>query len=199
MLKQSQKKSIVELSIYLSFLIVTLIFVQRLLDGGVLYFDDGFFPFNPQLSFIQNISSWDSPFFPGGSYFGNFYYIPLIVAIWFFRDLGLTFSESESFYLAINLFTGAVGTYLLSKYIFRHYVIKQESNSLYALAGPAAASFYYIFNYQQMTYYGGEFYQGFILINFTPLFIYVVMRYLSTPVKFGVWNRFLAAISLTSL
>ncbi|MEM3828509.1 MAG: hypothetical protein QXP36_04780, partial [Conexivisphaerales archaeon] len=193
------RRNMQELSVYLFFLIIVSLFAIKTLNGGVLYFDDGFFPFNPQLSFIQNISSWNSPFFPGGSYYGNFYYIPFIVSIWFFTDLGLSFSTSDALYLLINLFAGAVGIYMLSKFITLNYILKNKTEFPSFFVGPILASIYYIFNYEQMTYYGGEFYQGFILINLTPLFIYLVLKYLSTESRYGIWNRYLPAVSITAL
>lgn len=180
-------------------LAVIIWFVLKTLNGGVLLFDDGFFPFNPKLSFIQNISSWNNPFFPGGPYLGNFYYMPLIIFIGFFRILGFSYSNSEAAYLVLNLFIGSMGIYLLSKFITLHYIFKKSVTNAGLFFGSTLASLYYIFNYQQMNYYGGEFYTGFILINFTPILLYLIIRYLGSPVKYGFWNSYLGFLFLVSL
>lgn len=173
-------------------------FVIRTLKGGVLLFDDGFFPFDPKIAFIQSTSSWNNPFFSGGSYYGNFYYAPLTFSIWILRLVGASYSISEAIYIDLNLFIGVIGTYLLTVFITREYVYKNHKNSFRFMFGSAIASFYYIFNYQQMTYYGGEFYQGFILVNFTPLLLYLILRFFSTPVKFGFWNKYLGLCSIVT-
>jgi len=180
-------------------LLIIVYFVLKTLNGGVLFWDDGFFPFNPTVSFAQTISSWDNPFFPGGPYYGNFYYAPLIIFVWIFRSIGVGYSTSEAAYIIFNLFIGALGIYLLSEFITLNYVFKRVPSQQDFFFGSALASVYYIFNYEQMIYYGGEFYQGFIMVNLTPIFLYLVLRYLSSPVKFAIWNRYLGFLGLTSL
>lgn len=193
------KEKRTEFLFFLILLAVVSWFVLKTLSGGVLLFDDGFFPFNPKLSLMQNMSSWNNIFFPGGAYYGNFDYIPLILFIGFFRMLGFSYSNSESAYLILNLFIGSLGVYLLSRFITVHYIFKKKIANIGLFFGSALASLYYIFNYQQMNYYGGEFYTGFILINFTPLLLYLIVVYLSSPVKFGLWNRYLGFLFLVSL
>ncbi len=92
-----------------------------------------------------------------------------------------------------------MGVFLFSNYVLNNFVLKNPNENIIFNLGSAVASVYYAFNYEQMTYYGGEFYQGFILINLTPIFLYFVLRYLDTPVKFGVWNRYLGLLSLSSI
>ena len=193
------KEKWTEFLFFLILLSVISWFVLKTLNDGVLLFDDGFFPFNPKLSLLQNMSSWNNIFFPGGAYLGNFDYVPLILFIGFFRMLGFSYSNSEAAYLILNLFIGSLGVYLLSRYITVRYIFTKKIINMGPFFGSALASLYYIFNYQQMNYYGGEFYTGFILINFTPLLLYLIVVYLSSPVKFGFWNRYLGFLFLVSL
>jgi len=198
-MKFSSLKKYLQPLFWILILLIIVYFVLKTLNGGVLFWDDGFFPFNPKISFAQTISSWNNPFFPGGPYYGNFYYVPLIIFVWIFRSIGPGYSTSEAAYIIFNLFIGALGIYLLSEFITLNYVFKRVPSQQDFFFGSALASVYYIFNYEQMIYYGGEFYQGFIMVNLTPIFLYLVLRYLSSPVKFGIWNRYLGLLGLTSL
>lgn len=174
-------------------------FVFDKLGNGILYFDDGFYPFEPRLDFFKILSSWDSPFFPGNYYYGNFYYLPFVTFVWFFRTIGISNSLTESLYLVINLFIGVVGIYLLTSFISIHYIFKNTKENNFFYLGSMLASFYYVFNFEQMTYYGGEFYQGFILINITPIFLFYVLKYLTSPTKYYVWNRYLSIAGILGL
>jgi len=187
--------------IFFAFLfLIIILFVYRTLSGGVLFFDDGFYPFNPHYSILQNFSSWNNPFFPGGPYYGNFFYLPFILFVSALRFLGFSYYFIDAAYISLNLLIGSIGFYLLTKLITTKYILKTSDNRLNGvlLLGSAISSFYYIFNYQQESYYGGEFYPSFILINLTPIFLYFILQYLESPIIYGIWNRYLGFSALTA-
>ncbi|MEM0134280.1 MAG: hypothetical protein QXU18_03515 [Thermoplasmatales archaeon] len=195
----SSKEGLLEILFFSAILITIVVFVLKTLNGGVLYWDDGFFPFNPGLSLVKYISAWNDLYFPGPSINGDILYMPFIVFVWIFRFLGLGYSTIDALYIITLLFTGTIGVYFLSKFITINYVFTKSKSTTNFYFGSAVSAFFFIFNYEQMTYYGGEFYQGFIMVNLTPILLYFVLRYFSSPVRLLLWNKYLGFISLTSL
>ncbi|MGC8621879.1 MAG: hypothetical protein ACP5U0_08210 [Caldisphaera sp.] len=180
-------------------LFIIALFVIKTLNGGILYWDDGFYPFNPHLTLIRELSAWNSFYFPGDAFDGSLLYLPFITLANFLTFLQFNFNEIESIYLITFLFIGGIGTYLLSRFITTNYLPKDRWPNYKIFIGSAVASFYFVFNYEQMAYYGGEFYQGFTLVNLTPLLLYFLLQYLENKTIFKFWNKYLGLISITSV
>lgn len=188
-----------ELLFFILLIVLIGIFVIKTLNGGILFWDDGFYPFNPYLDINREISAWNGPIIPGYPFDGAILYLPLIILALILRFFSLGFSIIDSIYIIILLFIGGLGTYLLSKFITLNYIFKDHTRQFNLYFGSVLASFYFVFNYEQMSYYGGEFYQGFLMVNLTPILLYLILLYMSSPVKFGFWNKYLGLISIVSL
>ena len=181
------------------FLVLISVFILKTLDGGILFWDDGFYPFNPVLTLNREISAWNGPIIPGYPFDGAVLYLPFILFTMVLRFFSFGYSIIDAVYLIILLFLGGIGTYLLSKFITLNYIFKDHTKRFNLYFGSALACFYFVFNYEQMSYYGGEFYQGFLMVNLTPILLYLILLYMSSPVKFGFWNIYLGLVSIVSL
>lgn len=151
--------------------------------GGILVFDDGWFPFSPASALSRNLSVWNYPEFPGAPSYGTVFYMPFIVSIYGFSSLAsLPLQTSDFLYIFALTWTGACGTYLLVRNLLPTMVPQSKPAS--RLVGPAAlmASFFFTFNYFQLRYLGGEFYQGFVLVHLIPIFLYLAVTYVQGKV-----------------
>ncbi len=195
--KQSEKTW--EFIFFGLFLVLISVFILKTLDGGILFWDDGFYPFNPVLALNRELSAWNGPIIPGYPFDGGVLYLPFIIFTTVLRFFSFGYSIIDAVYLIILLFLGGIGTYLLSKFITVNYIFKDHTSGFNLYLGSALASLYFVFNYEQMVYYGGEFYSGFLMVNLTPILLYLILLYLSSSVKFGFWNRYLGLISIVSV
>ena len=164
------------------------------LNGHIILFDDGYFPFNPRLAILTNVGVWNYYNFPGAPYYVSVFYLPFTIFVYLGSIiLGLPFWLSQSLYIYVLLGIGFYGMFKFTGTLIRDFSsVSIGSNSLFFFS-LLPGSFYYIFNYYQMFSYGSEFYPTLILLDLFPLYLYFFTKYISNGKIFDI-NLILAGI-----
>jgi len=174
-------------------LLIGIIFVTSyfFIKGGVIYFDDGFFPFNPYQMLDRELSLFNYPFFLGAPYNYTFNYIPFtLFSAFFITVLHLPYWIDEFLYISTIQAIGAIGTFrLITKLI-----AGKESESI-TLIGAFFGSLLFTFNFTKVITIN-EFYPVFISINFLPLLLSYITDLFRTK-RYSV--KLMLYISLISL
>jgi len=174
-------------------LLIGIIFVTSyfFLNRGVIYFDDGFFPFNPYQMLVSELSLFNYPFFLGAPYNYTFNYIPFtLFSAFFIKILYLPYWVDDFLYISIIQSIGALGTFrLIAK------LIPGKDNNRATLIGAFFGSLLFTFNFTKVITIN-EFYPVFISINFLPLLLSYITDLFRTK-RYSV--RLILYISLISL
>lgn len=171
-------------------LICALAFISAyfLIDGGVIYFDDGFFPFSPYHMLLKELSLFNYPFFLGAPYNYIYNYLPFTAfSVLLVSILHLPLWLDDFLYIAILQLLGSIGVYKLVKFLY--------PIGTAASVGAFLGSVFFMLNFNKVITIN-EFYPVFISISLLPLLVYYILLVYKTS---GTSLRYLVYISILSL
>ncbi len=173
---------------YILICAVAFVSTYYLINGGVIYFDDGFFPFSPYRMLLKELSLFNYPFFLGAPYNYTYNYIPFTAfSVFFVSFLHLPFWLDDFLYIYILQCLGSIGVYKLIKLL---YPIGKSAS-----VGAFFGSVFFMLNFNKVNTIN-EFYPVFISISLLPLLAYYILQIYKTN---GLKSRYLFYISLLSL
>lgn len=167
---------------------VALVSTYILLNHGVIFFDDGFFPFSPYHMLLKELSIFNYPFFLGAPYNYVYNYLPFtIFSVFIINIVHLPFWLDDFLYIAILQFLGSIGVYRIIKFLY--------PMGTCASAGAFFGSVFFMLNFNKVITIN-EFYPVFISISLLPLLAYyILLTYKSS----GINLKYLFYISILSL
>ena len=176
---------------YLLLIAIICVTSYILLNRGVIYFDDGLFPFNPYLMLVRDLSLFNFPYFLGTPYYFTFNYLPFtLFSLFFINVLHLPYWIDDFLYISAIQSIGALGTFrLITK------LIPDKDNDKITLMGAFFGALFFTYNFQELRTIN-EFYPVFISINFLPLLLSYIMDLFRTN---GYSVKLLLYISLISV
>ena len=176
---------------YLIILVIACVSSYFLLNRGVILFDDGFFPFNPYITLISEISLFNYPYFLGAPYNYIFNYLPFtIFSVIIVNFLRLPYWVDFFLYLSGLQALGSIGMYRLVKKLSPTYV-----NGYFLSIGALLGSVFYMFSFNKMITIN-EFYPVLISFSLLPLLLsYLIEFYKDSKLNY----KFLLYVAILSL
>ena len=167
-----KKVSVIKLLYYLIPLFLDAALLSTYLQGGIIYWLDSNFPFNP-IIWLNKIflDYWNYPFFPGApiAYSQDSLFIGLFVYL-FYDIFHLSLYISEFLYLLIFLYLSQIGFIKLLDIIEK---IFDKKNDKYTYIGALAGGFLYTWGfYAYSPPILGVNYPFFVFYSLFPLFLY---------------------------
>lgn len=173
---------------YLLICAVALVSTYILLNHGVIFFDDGFFPFSPYHMLLKELSLFNYPFFLGAPYNYIYNYLPFTMfSVFIINILHLPFWLDDFLYIAILQFLGSIGVYRIIKVLY--------PMGTRASAGAFFGSVFFMLNFNKVLTIN-EFYPVFISISLLPLLAYYILLTYNSS---GINLKYLFYISILSL
>ena len=166
--------------LYLLLIIIAYCSTYFLLNRGIILFDDGFFPFNPYQSLLNELSLFNYPYFLGAPYNYTYNYIPFtLFTLFFVGVLHLPYWVDDFLYIGGLQSIGSIGTFRLIKKL-----PPSGNNSNFLSIGAFFGSLFFMFNFNKVITIN-EFYPIFISISLLPLLSsYILDFYKNSRLKF---------------
>ena len=195
-----KKFSVIKLFYYLIPLFLDAVLLSTYLQGGIIYWLDSNFPFNP-IIWLNKIflDYWNYPFFPGApyAYSQDSLFIGLFVYL-FYDIFHLSIYISEFLYLLIFLYLSQIGFIKLLGIIEKIFDKKIDK---YTYIGALAGGFLYTWGfYAYSPPILGVNYPFFVFYSLFPLFLYFSIKYVFIDkdyITFSLFSIYLILFSGT--
>jgi hypothetical protein len=195
-----KKVSVIKLLYYLIPLFLDAALLSTYLQGGIIYWLDSNFPFNP-IIWLNKIflDYWNDPFFPGApnAYSQDSLFIGLFIYL-FYDIFHLSLYISEFLYLLIFLYLSQIGFIKLLGIIEKIFDKKIDK---YTYVGALAGGFLYTWGfYAYSPPILGVNYPFFVFYSLFPLFLYFSIKYVFLDkdyITFSLFSIYLILFSGT--
>ena len=195
-----KKVSVIKLLYYLIPLFLDAALLSTYLQGGIIYWLDSNFPFNPIIWFNKIfLDYWNDPFFPGApnAYSQDSLFIGLFIYL-FYNIFHLSLYISEFLYLLIFLYLSQIGFIKLLGIIEKIFDKKIDK---YTYIGALAGGFLYTWGfYAYSPPILGVNYPFFVFYSLFPLFLYFSIKYVFIDkdyITFSLFSIYLILFSGT--
>ena len=195
-----KKISVIKLLYYLIPLFLDAVLLSTYLQGGIIYWLDSNFPFNP-IIWLNKIflDYWNYPFFPGAPYAYSQDSLFIGLFIYLFYDIfHLSLYISEFLYLLIFLYLSQIGFIKLLGIIEKIFDKKIDK---YTYIGALAGGFLYTWGfYAYSPPILGVNYPFFVFYSLFPLFLYFSIKYVFMDkdyITFSLFSIYLILFSGT--
>ena len=193
-----KKVSVIKLLYYLIPLFLDAALLSTYLQGGIIYWLDSNFPFNPIIWFNKIfLDYWNDPFFPGApnAYSQDSLFIGLFIYL-FYDIFHLSLYISEFLYLLIFLYLSQIGFIKLLGIIEKIFDKKIDK---YTYIGALAGGFLYTWGfYAYSPPILGVNYPFFVFYSLFPLFLYFSIKYVFIDKDYITFSLFSICLILIS-
>ena len=173
------KRAIILAILYILLLIIDLVLLYTYLDGGITYWLDSNFPFDPTIWLYKVLFYyWNSPFFPGGELFFSQDTLFIGILIFIFNEIfRFSLTWSEFLYLLFFIYLSQIGFMKLISIILK--LLHEKHNPYVTLLGGLIGGLLYSWGaYSYSPPILGINYPFFVFYSLFPLALYFIIKYI---------------------